>query len=77
MRKTANERENLQLELTAKQNAHDDELARLLREVSNLHDEKNNLEIGRQKEIEKLKAEFEASLLAQLHNVKSCQNNSK
>ena len=49
VRKTVNERENLQLELTAKQNSHEDELARLLREVSNLHDEKNNLEIGRQK----------------------------
>ena len=31
----------------------------------------------RQKEIEKLKSEFEGSLLAQLQNVRSCQNNSK
>jgi hypothetical protein len=31
IRKTANERENVQLELEAKQNAHDDEIARLLR----------------------------------------------
>ena len=49
VRKTVNERENLQLELASKQNSHEDELARLLREVSNLHDEKNNIEIGRQK----------------------------
>ena len=56
LRKTSKEREYLQLELDAKQNSHDDEIAKLLQEVSNLHDEKNNLEIGRQKEIEKLKS---------------------
>jgi hypothetical protein len=38
LRKTANERENLALELNAKQGAHEDELAKLLREISNLHD---------------------------------------
>ena len=42
-----------------------------------MHEEKNSLEIEKQKEVEKLKNEFEASLVNQLQNVRSCQNNSK
>jgi hypothetical protein len=41
-----------------KQRSHESELEKLLREISILHEEKNALEIEKQKEVEKLKNEF-------------------
>ena len=47
--KTKNERESLLLEVDIKQKSHQSELEKLLREISVLHEEKNSIEIEKQK----------------------------
>ena len=50
---------------------------KLLREISDLHAQKNELEIAKNKEIDALRDSYERSTLSNIQNMKNCQNNAK
>lgn len=77
MNKVKAERATLLDELEVKQFNHESEMRRLLEEVSRLHAEKADLEILKNKELEKFKVEHEKNMSGCIQSIRSSHNNAK
>jgi hypothetical protein len=77
MNKVKAERATLLDELEVKQFNHESEMRRLLEEVSRLHAEKADLEILKNKELEKYKVEHEKNMSGCIQSIRSSHNNAK
>lgn len=75
--KVQNERAALMDELQVKQFNHEQELKRLLDEISRLHEEKNDLEMIKNKEMELFKQEHEKNMTGVIQSIRSTHDNSK
>lgn len=75
--KVQNERAALMDELQVKQFNHELELKRLLDEISRLHEEKNDLEMIKNKEMELFKQEHEKNMTGVIQSIRSTHDNSK
>lgn len=64
-------------ELQVKQFSHESEVKRLLEEVSRLHAEKNDLEMVKNKELEKYKLEHERNMSGCIQSIRSSHSNAK
>ena len=75
--KVHSERAALMDELQVKQFNHESEIKRLLEEVSRLHAEKNDLEILKNRELEKFKLEHEKNMSGCIQSIRSTHSNAK
>lgn len=64
-------------ELQIKQFNHENELKRLLEEVSRLHQEKNDLEMMKNKELQIFREEHEKNMSGCIQSIRSTHENSK
>lgn len=75
--KVQNERAALLEELQVKQFSHEQELKRLLDEISILHNEKNDLEVIKNRQLEEFRNEHEKNMAGIIQGIRSTHDNSK